>query len=359
MDLPLNLSNEYSRPRLFYCCQLPLSPLESVARERISNGKIAKNMPMIAVPCNICGHDDWRLRFPATVRNGENPDVDAFRCTCDGYGSHPQIVQCLDCGYVYANPRWEPDELMVAYEAVEDATYLEERAGRERTFRQHLIDLEKIIANPGPAGKQKFAGSNGSRRLLDVGAYIGVFVEVSLARGWDAIGVEPSYWAAGVAQDRGLPIITGTLDAAELAQRRFEVITMWDVIEHLDDPSAELAKAYRLLEPGGIIAIHTMDIDSFLARLMGRRWPWLMDMHIHYFSRRTLIRLLEKQGYKVLWVGAQGRYLSLRYLVSRVGGMSRLIGHWLGKIVDRSGRGEHTLPVNFGDLFTVVAQRPS
>jgi hypothetical protein len=155
-----------------------------------------------------------------------------------------------------------------------------------------------------------------------------------------------------------LPIITGTLDASELVGQYFDVITLWDVIEHLDDPSAELAKAYHHLEPGGVIAIHTMDIDSPFARLMGRRWPWLMDMHIHYFSRRTLSLLLEKHGYKVLWVGAQGRYLSLGYLVSRVSGMSRPIGQWLGKVINRSGRQDLTVPINFGDLFTIVARRP-
>jgi SAM-dependent methyltransferase len=310
---------------------------------------------MIAVRCNICGRDDWRIRFPATARESQGPEVDAFRCTCDGYGSHPQIVQCLNCGYVYANPRWQSDELMEAYEAVKDETYLEERVGRERTFSKHLIDLEKIIADSPSAG---IVAAGGSRRLLDVGAYIGVFVEVALARGWDATGVEPSSWAVKVARDIGTSVLHGTLDAPELAGRRFDAITMWDVIEHVADPSAELAKAYRLLEPGGIIAIHTMDISSLTARLMGRRWPWLMDMHLHYYDRLTLSRLLEAHGYDIIWLGTQGRYLSLNYLVSRVAGMSQTLGRWLDKVVTRSGRGELTIPVNFGDLFTVVARRP-
>ena len=67
----------------------------------------------------------------------------------------------------------------------------------------------------------------------------------------------------------------------------FDVITMWDVIEHVDDPLSELrSKAYSLLKPGGVIVVHTMNIDSVTARLMGRTVVRLMDMHIHYFGRK-------------------------------------------------------------------------
>ncbi len=143
---------------------------------------------MIDVNCNLCGQDDWTVRFPATMNDDDELDVDVFRCTSPGYGSHAQIVQCNHCGLVYANPRWTTAELEAAYTAVEDETYVSEREGRELTFRKHLTALEKYT---GPA--------NG-RSLLDVGAYIGVFVEVARTAGWDAFGIEPSSWA--VAQAR-------------------------------------------------------------------------------------------------------------------------------------------------------------
>jgi ubiquinone/menaquinone biosynthesis C-methylase UbiE len=303
---------------------------------------------MIPVCCNLCGRDEWRERFPATIHldKADQMDVGAFRCTSNGYGHHPRIVQCNHCGYVYANPRWSSDELVAAYTAVEDEMYLAERAGRELTFRRHLQALEK------------FTGPANGRSLLDVGAYIGVFVEVAQAAGWQAYGVEPSSWAAKVAQERGLRVVEGTQDAPELWGMQFDVVTMWDVIEHVDDPSAELAKAYRLLEPGGILAVHTMDIDSRIARLMGGRWPWLMDMHMHYFSRATLAQMLKKNGYEVLWSGAQGRYLRLGYLASRVGGLNRPLGRLVTALVRGLKLAEVAAPVNLGDLFTVYGRRP-
>lgn len=303
---------------------------------------------MIDVVCNLCGGDEWRERFPATISLDEvgQMDVRAFRCTSNGYGHHPRIVECKRCGYVYANPRWGSRDLVAAYAAVEDETYLAERAGRELTFSRHLRALEKIT---GPA--------NG-RSLLDVGAYIGVFVEVAQAAGWQAWGVEPSSWAAGVARQRGLRVVEGTQDAAELQGKQFDVVTMWDVIEHVDDPAGEIKKAYGKLRPGGILAVHTMDISSLTARLMGSRWPWLMDMHMHYFSRKTLGEMLMKNGFEIVWSGAQGRYLRLGYLTSRVGGLSRPLGRLATALVNGFRLGEVAVPVNLGDLFTVYGRRP-
>ena len=301
---------------------------------------------MKEVICNLCGQDDWEVRFWSTFADGEHLEVDAFRCTSAGYGSHPQIVQCRKCGHVYANPSWDPDELLAAYTAVEDETYLHERVGRERTFTKHLQSLER------------FAGHGEGRALLDVGAYIGVFVEVALAHGWDAIGVEPSEWAARVAGGKGLPVLEGTLDLGVLQERLFDVITLWDVIEHFDDPNQELEKVYALLKPGGFVAVHTMDIESLAAKMMGRRWPWLMDMHIHYFSRNTLAQLLRQCGFEIVWTGSQGRYLSLGYLTTRLAGLSKTLGRLSHRLVHAIGREDTTVPVNFGDLFTIYARRP-
>lgn len=300
---------------------------------------------MIKVTCNLCGRDEPRVRFPATTENGSDPAVDAFRCTHPGYGQHLQIVECQYCSLVYASPRWPPGTTLAAYEAVEDTTYVEERAGRELTFRHHLRDMEKIV---GPAS---------GRELLDVGAYIGVFVEVARAAGWEATGVEPSAWAATEARKRGLEVLDGTLASAPLADRRYDVVTMWDVIEHFDDPAAELSHAYDRLKPGGWLVAHTMDIDAPVARLMGSRWPWLMDMHLTYFSRRTLAAMLEKTGFEVVRQGAQGRYLRMGYLATRVGGLSTGAGRAAEKLVGALGLEGAAVPINFGDLITIYGRR--
>lgn len=302
---------------------------------------------MIDVICNLCGQNDYVVRFPATMRPQEQIVVDAFSCTNPGYGHHAQIVQCRNCGYVYANPRWSGAEILQAYTAVTDETYVQERAGRELTFRKHLQSLEKRV------------GKANGRSLLDVGAYIGVFVETAVAAGWQACGVEPSEWAASMAQQHGLQVIHGTQDAPDLVDKQFDLVTMWDVIEHVADPSGEIGKAYQLIKPGGWLVIHTMDIDSLIAKLMKARWPWLMDMHIHYFSQKTLRAMLEKNGFEVISSGAEGRYLRLNYLISRVEALNRPLGRLAAWLVNGLRLGQVAVPLNFGDLFTVYAKRPS
>jgi 2-polyprenyl-3-methyl-5-hydroxy-6-metoxy-1,4-benzoquinol methylase len=301
---------------------------------------------MIEVSCNLCGQDAWRVLYRSTLAEDGSLDVSAFRCTSSGYGRHAQVVQCRRCGYVYANPRWTMEELLSAYGDVEDETYAEEREGRVLTFQRHLAHLEQ------------FTGPGNGRRLLDVGAYIGVFVEVACNNGWNALGVEPSAWAVAEATRTNAPVFEGTMDHPRLQGEQFQVVTLWDVIEHVDDPRAELEKAYRLLYPGGWLVAHTMDIDSLAARLLGPRWPWLMSMHLHYFSQQTMAKMLQSVGFQVEWSGAMGRYLRLRYLSSRLGGMDSRLEQLFGSLIDWLGLGDVAVPVNFGDLFTVYARRP-
>ncbi len=297
------------------------------------------------VCCNLCGGDDTTVRYPSTISAETPSDWSAYACTHTGYGRHHTIVQCRRCGLVYTNPRFDRCDIADTYAAVQDPLYVEEREGRVLTFEHHLKPLERLAGRPD------------GRPLLDVGCYTGVFVEIAARHGWDAWGVEPSHWAVGQARARGLHVVQGTLDTADLPEAFFDVITMWDVIEHLTDPRRALEQVYRLLKPGGLLVVHTIDIESLFARLMGARWPWLMEMHIYYFSRRTLRAMLELCGFRVLSDRPQGRYLRLGYLMNRVGVLVPFVGRPAEWLVTRLRWRGIAVPVNLGDLFTAYARR--
>jgi SAM-dependent methyltransferase len=167
--------------------------------------------------------------------------------------------------------------------------------------------------------------------------------------------VEPSRWAVEQAREHGLRMIEGTLATSELPEGSWDVVTMWDVIEHVADPLGEMQQAQRLLKPGGLLVVHTMDIDSLFARVMGGRWPWLMEMHIYYFSRRTLKAMLEQAGLTVIRVEPQGRYLRLGYFATRIGGFSPSLGRLLGRVFRLLHLSDVPVPLNFGDLVTAYA----
>ncbi len=299
------------------------------------------------VACNLCGSDKSRELYPATLPDSHQVKAgSAFNCTSPDYGRHYRIVQCEQCGLVCANPRGAATDVLQAYELVEDPLYLQEREGRVATFRKHLGPLHKITGAP-----------NG-RRLLDVGAYVGVFVEVAREAGWAAEGIEPSAWAARHAQEQGLAVKQGTLASGGWPDESFDAITMWDVIEHFDNPLCELTHAYRLLKPGGVIVIHTIDIGSVTAKVMGERWPFLMEMHLMFFSRATLRAMLEKAGFEYAGDHTQGRYLRLGYLAGRVSAaFGPLLGRPVEWLVDKLNLAEWPVPINTLDLFTAYARK--
>ncbi len=297
------------------------------------------------LPCNLCGSRDAQVLYPSSMNNS-SPSAADYRCTSSTYGIHPPIVRCRQCGLVYANPRWQSSLVRASYSAVEDPTYLVEREGRVLTFRRNLAPIQALIEK-----------NSHTRRLLDVGCYIGVMVELAQESGWEAWGVEPSTWASEQARSRGLRVLTGTLSEATLEGGYFDVVTMWDVIEHVTDPMTEVRNVYRVLKPGGLFAVHTIDIESAFARLLGRHWPWLMEMHLFYFSPRTLSRMLKQAGFQVLRSHSQGRFLHLGYLATRLEGYNPPLARLLQNAFKRLGLADRSVPVNFGDLFTLYARK--
>lgn len=300
------------------------------------------------VACNLCGARNAHVLYPSTLGSPSTvPDPGHFRCTTAAYGVHPAIVRCNQCGLTYANPRFTSRLVEHQYSAVDDPLYIEERAARVLTFRRNFTPLEALAR----------ATHIPPLRLLDVGSHIGVLLEIAQARGWDAVGVEPSAWAAQRARERGLAVINTTLAGAHLSPASFDAVTLWDVIEHLTDPAADLRRVHRLLKPRGIIGIHTIDVESVLARVMGNRWPWFMIMHLYYFAPRTLSRMLTESGFTVERIMRQGRYLRVNYLVTRIRPFSQHLAQVAQRFSTRLNLGALAIPINTFDVFTILARK--
>jgi SAM-dependent methyltransferase len=131
---------------------------------------------------------------------------------------------------------------------------------------------------------------------------------------------------------------------------------MWDVIEHLPDPASTLRAVHAALRPGGVFAVTTMDVDALFPRLAGRHWPWYMQMHLVYFSRRTLGEMLRRSGFEVIEVSRHRRVVRVSYAVSRLGSYSRTAER-IARVLTRP-LARRTVGVDLGDIFTVVARKP-
>ncbi len=160
--------------------------------------------------------------------------------------------------------------------------------------------------------------------LLDVGAADGFFTLLAQERGWRVSGVEVSDAAASRARVRGLDIQTGGLDAVPTGSR-FDVITLWDVIEHIPDPVAAMARVRDLLAPGGTVVLTTPDAGSVWARLMGRRWhAFVPPEHVCLMGDTALRALASRTGFRVLVSEGISKRFTVAYVLS-------VVRHWLGR----------------------------
>jgi SAM-dependent methyltransferase len=141
----------------------------------------------------------------------------------------------------------------------------------------------------------------GQRTLLDVGCATGVFLAAGSGQ-WDTCGIEPSGAAVRYARTHfGLRIHHGTLETADLPLHSFDVITLWDVLEHVHQPAHTLAQVRQLLRPDGIVVLRLPNRDSWDARLFGRSWAGLdAPRHLMVPDTPTTQRLLEQAGFKIL-----------------------------------------------------------
>ena len=297
------------------------------------------------VVCAVCSADDYDVVYPAQYDREKDADLaEKFRASGDEL-LIDQLVRCRRCSFQYVNPRLPSDAILSGYTEGDDPMYVSQLEARERTFAASLEEIEKA------------AGRRG--RLLDIGTAAGAFVAAARDRGWEAEGCEPNKWLARWGADHyGITIRQGSLFDQQYEPRSFDVITLWDVIEHTPDPAAVLDHCRVLLKPGGILVVNYPDIGSWIARVLGRRWLFLTSVHLYYFDRRTIRMILEKTGYNVATVRPHVQRLELDYILFRGATLSRALSAVGRAIVKPFGLGRAQVPYWLGQTF-VLARRAS
>jgi len=260
---------------------------------------------MESVACSCCGSLDAEVVFVG-------------RDLLHGLPGDFPVRHCRDCGAFYLSPR--PTQGEIAYYYPEDyaphniAAVADHRTAWARWNLQYAMNKRLRAVSP-------YVREPG--RVLDLGCATGNFLDNMRRLGWKPFGVEPNQSAAAYARERfGLEIFCGELEQAGYPEGLFDLVTLWDVLEHLHNPHRTLMEVARVTKAGGMLAINVPNPDGIEARLFGPYWAgWDVPRHLMVFPRPTLLRMLATLGFDQVKVTS---------FINNTGGLPLSLQFWLG-----------------------------
>lgn len=253
--------------------------------------------------CPICNSKEISI-FKRGTFTPENIKPDNFKITDSRYGSLWNFFFCKKCSFVFSNP-YIPEEYIVKfYSELDDKEYSSEADGRSKNFRLIIKRLKKI-EKPG-------------NNLLDIGAASGIFLNIAYKEGYNISGVEPSDFLVKEAKKLyGINLFKGTINDFKTSEN-FSVITLLDILEHLVNPDKFISKIKDLIKQNGILVIVTPDINSFTAKIFGKRWWHYRIAHINFFNLKSINILLKKYGFEIIKKKRYTWHFSSFYLITRI-----------------------------------------
>lgn len=291
------------------------------------------------VPCNLCGDSNATLFLALKGFN---------------------LVKCRHCGLIYVNPRPTPQALYGMY----DESYF---VHRDNCYTDEYFGYYDYLANKGKIKKnfvrhlktiERFRSPG---QILDVGCAAGYFLSSARERGWQVSGLDVSAFAVDAAgKEFGEESIKlATLLEACYPAESFDAVTLWDVLEHMPDPSANLKEAWRILKPGGILGLVIPNAGSAAAIVMGRWWPEFRRIkeHIYFFTKPTILAMLRKAGFDSMLMEGAGRIFSVTELLNECKIFHYGFFESLASVSDRIGFSSVNVYVKPGYKISIYAKK--
>ena len=279
--------------------------------------------------CPFCGS--------STRLFGTKKGFDLFECSsCTLMFVHP-IPKNLE--EIYGKEYFKKDEAKTPHGYTD---YDKDKEPMRRIFESYIGKCEKLVKG---------------RKIFDVGAATGYVLDIAKSRGWKTYGSELSEYAGSIASSRGHEMTVGGLVGADLPS--VDVVMMWDVLEHVDDPRAYITTVNKMLTQGGILTISTPDRSSMWAKITGMKWQLIVPPeHLFYYSPKNLSKLLNECDFDVLEIGKPSKRFSLSYIFSQ-------LAQWQGyafwrlcaRLTDNRFFRLFALPINLRDNMFIVAKK--
>jgi SAM-dependent methyltransferase len=311
---------------------IPRAPLAAGTQNRLSMPPLTKGH------CPACRAAELNIYL-------DTPEVEDIHRNAIGSSrqvfSPGVVLRCVRCSHGFREDVPTTSELAELYRRMDVGVYEGEHDSRVYTAKRHVAMLNQQAAK----GK-----------LLDVGCASGIFLREALRSGWNIAGVEPNeqLYAKAIeylGRDR---IRNATLQEASLPCESFDAITLWDVLEHVVDPPEFLQTCAGLTKPGGIIIVKVPDLDSWQARIMGRRWPILLPEHLGYFTRASMLAAANLAGLEALAFTRGAVTFTAGYVLFRLS-QHGVPGTRLGRrLLGNSSLGKLHLSLRLGEFYVTL-----
>jgi 2-polyprenyl-3-methyl-5-hydroxy-6-metoxy-1,4-benzoquinol methylase len=263
-----------------------------------------------------------------------------------------EIVRCKECGLVFLENIPSDEKLKIIYD---DSFF--------KDGQKSPLDGSNIISNPTYFNAKKRIDKikqtgyvNGE--LLDIGCATGIFMKAA-SSSYNCTGLDVSDVATQFAvKEMGLNAKCGTIFDHDYEKQSFDIITMWDVIEHVRDPDKYIEKINQIMKPGGLLVLSTGNIDSLMFKIQKKNWHLLIPpFHLYYFNKHNITKLLEKHGFEVKSLKLDGQYTNVGYIASKLKRMherNKLVslGDTIVKALKLDGL---NIYLNLFDVMTVYA----
>ncbi|MFH0839263.1 MAG: methyltransferase domain-containing protein [Candidatus Omnitrophota bacterium] len=297
----------------------------------------------VHVKCNVCGVDHYKVVYKLKKKKEESCRK-SYLITQSAIPAPEQIVQCLKCSLVYVNPQRDPKDILLTYEVMKDEDYLKEEKGRRYGARALLKKLKKY--------------RKVQAKLLEIGCASGFLLDEARREGWDAHGVELSWWASAYAKNTfGLNVFCGTLESAHFPSSYFDAVVLTDTLEHLVNPKETLLEIRRILKTSGVVYLSSPNINSFYSRILKARWWGINQHHLYYFTKTTLRRLLMVTRFKAVKWSQYERTFTVSYWREKLQGYNKGLANLAGFFTRSEALSNVLFTIKTSDQISVIAQK--
>jgi len=289
----------------------------------------------------LCGTKKQEVVYPAD--GGGELTVADFTVTGSGIRKS-EVSRCLDCGLYFASSR-VPSRLY--YADMVDVPYEQGKNSRRLEFEDALRFLQKT-----------FSKAQKKIRFLDVGCLSGIFLEcLRKNKDWSGQGIEPSRWGVDICRQKELEVTQGYFEDFKWNGPCFDVVTMFDCLEHSPSPKVMIQKAGAILEDGGMLLITTPNIASLFHAIFRRRFWFIESMHLFYFSPKTIRKLLENCGFEVVKIKKHFKCLKVQYALLRLSIVFPVMGPLFRALSRIPFFDKWNLKFYAGQMFVVARKR--